>query len=79
MNKITRERKIELLQSSKWNYKDIADWCECSKSKANQIARLARDKGGGIKFFTSYVLRDTVLEILGVDLERELKILYEKL
>lgn len=76
--KTSKERKLQLLESPKWNYHDIKDWCECGTTKAYQILNDAKSNGGSIKYFTNFVTRDSVLKILSVDIKREMEILNEK-
>lgn len=74
-------QKIECLETSKWDYKIIATWCECGSTLAYKILNDTKAKYGTIKYFPNCVHRDNVLEILGVDLKKELEILrgdYEK-
>ena len=68
--------KVKLLLKPTWSYKDIMEYLDCKHTKAIKIKDMAIANGGGIKYSTTLVKVDSVLELFGTTRERELS-LYE--
>lgn len=61
-----------MLTKSSWTYKDIMSYLDVGKTKAYEIMKMVkRYYNGAIPNLTEYVKRDSVLNYLGTDIERE--------
>lgn len=66
----------ELLLRSAWTYKDIMAYCLVRKSKAFEIMKFCKEQlNGAVRFNPHVVKRDSVLEYMGTDIEREMYVL----
>jgi len=63
------ERKL-LIETPTWTYKEICIYCSCSTTKAYQIMKEAKKKGGNVPFFTNRVKSSVVREVIGEENEK---------
>ena len=64
--------KQDLLLKPCWTYHDVMVYCDCKKSKANEIMKTCREQFNGSVLFNKHaVKRDSVLAYMGTDLEHE--------
>ena len=64
--------KRELLEKPVFDYHDVMEYCGVKKSKAFEIIKVCKTKLNGAVLFNKHgVKRDSVLEYLGTDIERE--------
>ena len=74
----TNLTKQELLETPAWTYKDVMLYCGVKKSKAFEIIKVCKEKlNGSVRFEKHLVKRDSVLEYMGTDIERERYVLAE--
>ncbi len=66
----------KLMLKGMWSLEDIKQYCDCGTTKASQIRQAALKLGGGCIYSSKLVLRDKVLEALGLDPASE-KALFE--
>ena len=68
--------KKDLLEMPVWSYKEVMFYCGVKKSKAYEIIKVCKDKlNGAVRFNDHAVKRDSVLEYMGTDIEREAYVL----
>ncbi len=65
--------ELALLQKPKWRWKDIADFFECASAKANEIRKMALERGGKIDYDPHAVQSRTVLALNGTTPEIEIR------
>ena len=67
-----RMEKTELLEKPVWTYVDVMFYCNVRKSKAYEIIAICKKElNGTVRFNPHGVKRDSVLQYLGTDIERE--------
>lgn len=68
--------KQDLLLQPVWDYHDVMEYCGVKKSKAFEIIKVCKTQlNGTVRFNKHGVKRDSVLEYMGSDIERETYIL----
>lgn len=69
---------VNLLLKGVWSNEDIMRYVGCSKTKASELHQEASIKHGGyIPHLPKKVKRDAVLEVLGLDILKEIQIAKE--
>ena len=71
--------ELELLQKTKWRWKDIATFYQCASAKANEIRKAALASGGKIDYDPHAVQSRFVLALDGTTPEIEIKKRYIEL
>jgi len=72
---------LELLNRPHWGNTEIQKYFELTKSNiciknAIRLRKAAEQKGGSVRFVTSRVTVDSILDILGKDRVEEIKLIY---
>ena len=68
--------KKEMLEMPCWSFHEVMEYCGVKKSKAFEIIKVCKERLNGVVRFNKHgVKRDSVLEYMGSDIERETYIL----
>lgn len=69
MKLINADERQLLINTPTWTYKEICIYCSCSTTKAYEIMKEAKRKGGNVPFFSNRVKSSVVLQVIGEDNE----------
>lgn len=69
---LTPNQRIRLLTKPNWDYHDIMLYFGWSRCKAIQVKMYACEHGGAIRFHSDQVLSSVVLELQGIDKQKEI-------